>query len=526
MSSLENNNDKEISKEKIKEKKVKKVKKEKNKDKLKKDNKIIRVIKNGIFKDTTFTVLLVVAVLSAYIAINVGIKALDITDIDLTKEKYYSISEESKNQIKDINDQITMYFFGYKEDSSVVDLAKQYSKYKDNIKVEMVSTESRQDIAKEYDISTTDEQNGIVVIATEDKSVKTNNYDFYTYDYNTGETIDLTEQKLTNSILAVTLEKSPKLYFLTGHNEYKINEYFNALATELSSEVNEFEELDLLVKNEIPSDCQALIIASPTTDFTDYETDLIIKYINNGGDILWLADYSKSGTLKNVKKILDLYGVSNSDDGIILEQDTSSMLMQNPQFIIPSLNENSEITGPIASGGKVLFIYSGKIDVKPEEELKEINVSVTELLKTSDQAFFRTNLSEPSAKATNDEEVKSYTLGVSASKLVKEEEEDEDKAVSKLILYSNGIFATDQPIQIQNQTPAALYFYNNRDLVLNSISYLTERTDTITIRKTFSSVPYTPTETQDNVVKIIIFVLPLIIIAVGIIVWVLRKRRK
>jgi len=27
-----------------------------------------------------------------------------------------------------------MYMFGYEEDSSVVDLAKQYSKYKDNIK--------------------------------------------------------------------------------------------------------------------------------------------------------------------------------------------------------------------------------------------------------------------------------------------------------------------------------------------------------------------------------------------------------
>ena len=48
-------------------------------------------------------------------------------------------------------------------------------------------------------------------------------------DYTTYEEIDLTEQKMTNSILGVTLENAPKIYFLTGHSEYEIDNYFGIL---------------------------------------------------------------------------------------------------------------------------------------------------------------------------------------------------------------------------------------------------------------------------------------------------------
>ena len=102
---------------------------------------------------------MIVAVIAAYVAINMGIKALDITDIDLTKEKFYSLSEESRNQIKNVDQEIEIYVFGYEENSSVVDLIKQYAKYKENIKYEVVSIETRQDIAQKYDVSSTDESN-------------------------------------------------------------------------------------------------------------------------------------------------------------------------------------------------------------------------------------------------------------------------------------------------------------------------------------------------------------------------------
>ena len=72
----------------------------------------------------------------------------------------------------------------------------------------------------------------------------------------------------------------------------------------------------------------------------------------------------------------------------------------------------------------------------------------------------------------------------------------------------------------------AVELYNNKDVILNSISHLTERTDTITIRKTGESEKYTVTDQQDAIIKTIIFVLPVIIIGIGIVVWQVRRRKK
>lgn len=486
--------------------------------------KIIEIIKNKVFRKTSFTILLIAVVILAYLAINLGIQAIDIADIDLTTEKFFSLSEESKNRLKDVNQEIKIYMFGYEEDSSVVDLVKQYSKYKDNIKYEIVSVTERPDLAGQYNITSSDEENKTVVFECEGRNIKANSYDFFTMDYTTYEEIDLTEQKMTNSILGVTLENAPKIYFLTGHGEYEINNYFGILTEALKSEVNEVETLDLLVKNEIPEDCETLIIASPETDFTDYETELIIKYINNGGNILWLSDYANTGVLSNTKKILDLYGINASNNGIIVEQDASSMLMQTPDLILPTLNAEAEITSAFATSGKVLFIDSGKLDIVDEEKLEELGVTVTELLTTSEKSFYRTDLSNGSEKPTGGEEVKSYIVGALATKTI--EKEEQENVTSQLVIYANNAFATDTPITISQQAANAIYFYNNQDLILNSISYLTERTDSITIRKTHSTVTYAPTETEDLVVKSIIFIFPLIIIIVGIVVWMQRKRRK
>ena len=61
---------------------------------------------------------------------------------------------------------------------------------------------------------------------------------------------------------------------------------------------------------------------------------------------------------------------------------------------------------------------------------------------------------------------------------------------------------------------------------MNSISHLTERDDTITIRKTDESESYTVTDQEDVIIKTIIFVVPLVIIFIGIVVWISRKRKK
>lgn len=61
---------------------------------------------------------------------------------------------------------------------------------------------------------------------------------------------------------------------------------------------------------------------------------------------------------------------------------------------------------------------------------------------------------------------------------------------------------------------------------MNSVSYVSEKEDAITIRKNVEITNYTATETQDIVVKTIIFGVPVLIVLIGIVVWQLRRRKK
>ena len=82
------------------------------------------------------------------------------------------------------------------------------------------------------------------------------------------------------------------------------------------------------------------------------------------------------------------------------------------------------------------------------------------------------------------------------------------------------------------QTPinAQYYIYPiveriNQDVVLNSISNLTEREDTIIVRKAYDVDKYSVTDQEDVIIQTIIFALPFVIIIIGIGVSIYRKRR-
>ena len=78
----------------------------------------------------------------------------------------------------------------------------------------------------------------------------------------------------------------------------------------------------------------------------------------------------------------------------------------------------------------------------------------------------------------------------------------------------------------QTYASYAMDFSNNKDVILNSISYLTEREDNITIRKNIEIVNYDVTEAQNSIILTVIFTVPVLIIVVGIVIWVLRRRKK
>ena len=218
--------------------------------------------------------------------------------------------------------------------------------------------------------------------------------------------------------------------------------------------------------------------------------------------------------------------------GEIFETNSSNMISGYADMIIPDVNTESEITRYISTDGAVVFMGAGKISSVSSEELEKLNVTKTDLVTAKSSAFLRnTYNTETVDKLDTDEDAGGAVLGTLLTKKITKE--DGTEVNSELILYSSSIFASDLAVTLygtnsnSSSQVLGIMFYNNKDLLVNSVSYLTQRTDNITIRKDQGTVyTFTATQTEKNVIVGIIVALPIIIILTGIIVWQVRRRKK
>ena len=502
----------------MKDKKAKIEKESKDIVKTKEKKSSNEVIKKWLSK-TSLTIILIAIIIGAYVVINLLTEKANLSDIDLTKDKIFTLSETSKTIIHNIKQDVEIILVKMDTYSqSVVDFAYKYKKENDKIKITEVSNVTKYpELTAEYNL-TENTYEIIVRSGKEEKIISTS--DLYTYDYSTGEEKDLTEEAITNALLSVTTENKPKLYFVSGHND-NLEYYLTDFKKKLEDEANTVESLDLLTTAKVPDDCSALVITTLNDDLKTVERDAILKYIKAGGKIILFTDANVAKTnMPNFQKVLDEYGVSISE-GIMIEQDTSKMLSGSPSAIIVTVNEGSSVTDKINMSMNACFINSGKINLADDEKMEKLGVTSEILATTSDKAFYRSNLSiSTTSKVSGDEEGKAVVGALLTKKI------DDDKT-SKLIVYSNNVFITNMQVAINSQYYIYAYeFYNNQDLALNSISYLTGRDDTILIRKNTDVTTYTVTEKQQIIILTIIFAVPVLIVIAGIIIWQVRRRRK
>lgn len=520
------NKTEKVNKKEQKDKTEKSSKKEKKskKEKSEKPNKFIETIKKKWLINGTKTFLLVVIILAFFIGVSVLMQKLNLTPIDLTEDKLFTLTSESKDKVKDIDKDINIYFVGYSEDDSTLDLAKQYTKVNDKIKVEAVKAEDRPDLVQKYGIETSSQ--GIIVEAGSRYKVLASS-DLTTYDATSGSSVNVAEEKLTAAIRSVSVDELPKVYFLNGYSSFTLTSGMQYLNMYLQNEVNEVETLDILSTGKVPDDCTTLVIASPNKDFDDVATTAITDYINKGGNILWLnAAVAKQQDLPNVNKILALYGVQPFEIGILRETDSSKMVSNSPDLIMPEI-QYADATNKLYNSEGVIFINATKINVVNDDELKNLNTTKTELIRTSENAYFRTNFENNADSAQDGESKGNFLVGAQFDKTISEanEETNTKEVKSKLIIYGENYFVSDYQLTQSTQTPMIAY-RQNKDLVLNSIAYLSDREEDITVRKSTGAVTYTATEQENRIILAIITAVPLLIIVAGIIIWANRRRKK
>ena len=506
---------------KDKKEKAPKEKKEKKK-KDKETSKFVQKIKKNWIINGTRTCALILLIIAIFVAITFGMQSLDLTPLDLTQEKLYTLTDESKERVKDIDKDVNIYFVGYSDDDSDLSLAKQYKSANERIVAEAVNADDRPDLVEKYGIESG--SSGIIVECGDRSKVLSSN-DLITYDTTTYETISIAEEKLTSAILSVSTDDIPKVYFLEGYSDFRLDYNMYYLSVYLQNEITEVETLNILSTGNVPEDCDTLVITSPSKDFDDVAKTAIIDYINRGGNILWLnAAMATAIDLPNVNEVLALYGVQPFEVGIIRETDSSRMVSGSPDLIIPNLGYSS-ITEDLYSDG-IIFANATKVNIN-EDGLEDLNVVESDLATTSEGAYFRTNFENTSTSATEGEETGAFVIGAELEKTIteKNEETGESAVTSTLIVYGENYFISDYQLAENSQYPAVQLAYN-KDLVLNSLAYLSDREEDITARKSTGTVTYTATEQQDTIVRVIIFAVPTVIILAGLIVWQKRRRKK
>lgn len=182
------------------------------------------------------------------------------------------------------------------------------------------------------------------------------------------------EVNFTWALLAVSNPKPLKAYYVWGDNEHDVQEAtavsYTLFISLLRQNYIDVSILPLAGTNGVPPDCNLLIIAGPTTPMLQSELDQIDRYLNEGGRMLALFNFTTTNVDLGLEKVLAQWGVKVGTnvivDPLLTSPEAPGVDLQaiffsshpavNPltgrkiQFIMPRMISRIEPPAPAADG--------------------------------------------------------------------------------------------------------------------------------------------------------------------------------
>lgn len=126
------------------------------------------------------------------------------------------------------------------------------------------------------------------------------------------------EQRLTSGLLKVQRAEHRFLLFVTGHGERdpggSRDRDISALAQRLRLQGVQIQTLNLAQLGVIPDNTAALVIASPRVSWLAQEVELVRRYVDRGGNLLWLVEPGEHAGLEALARDL---GVSFGNEPLV-----------------------------------------------------------------------------------------------------------------------------------------------------------------------------------------------------------------
>jgi ABC-type uncharacterized transport system involved in gliding motility auxiliary subunit len=470
---------------------------------------------------------------------------------DLTASKRFSLSSQTVALLGRLQGPVKVYAFFSKQQSTagISELLNEYRYHKNDLSFEVIDPDVNPGKVKDLGV----EEYGQVVVEWGGKTekVKAN-----------------TEEGITNTLIKLSQTEPKIVYFATGHGERSIEDYGNTgydkIKAAIETENYKVKDILLLREQNVPDDCAVLVSAGPKTDYSDYEISLIDEYVKKGGRVFFLLDpvtEAGVGDLKNIISFADKYGILIGNDVII---DPLSRVLSGDYFM-PVINSYtySPITKDfriatfmrmvrsvdtkdgagekvfartMANTGESSWAETGIADMKagrpvrfdegkdkkgPVPIMAYSTVTVSgPASAASSPAGAGSDIAESGDKRSREERPAGPSKKKSGKNAFAEEkpapEEPEKKEIDAIVMVAgDSDFISNSMYQTQG----------NKDLFLNSLNYLADRGDLITIRpKQQESVYLTLTAQQGRVAFFVsIILVPLIVIVAGLYINIQRR---
>lgn len=229
---------------------------------------------------------------------------------------------------------------------------------------------------------------------------------------------------------------------------------------------------------------------------------MLISYLENGGSVVLLTDYIESGKMTNLLKVTEAMGLT-VESGIVIEGDRNMRISRYPHYILPEIASH-EITDAMIDGGYYILAPIAQ----PIAETENSEADITWLLTTSSSSYAKQAALDMKTTEKEDGDTDGpFHVGAISEK------------GGKLIWFSSG--------SMLNSNVDYTVGGANSNLLLNALNWMGGQEESISIRaKSMDEETLTVPASSSSFWSIVMIgVIPAALIAIGVIIYIRRKRR-
>ena len=479
--------------------------------------KIKKLFQTTKTKRGTYSIGITAAVVAIVIVFNLIIGQLpeQYRNIDVSSTKIYEITDTSRDFLDKLDKDVDIKVLAVKEESDerISTFVSKYAALSKHLKVEWIDPVLHPSVLNEYDA-----QEDTIIVSCEDTGKSTQIsfddiivMDMYSYYY-TGSAAESEfdgEGQLTSAVNYVVNDANQKIYRTSGHGESTFSTTINDLMDKNNCTVT---EVNLMMQDAVPQDCDLLLMYSPEKDLADSELESIRNYLSGGGNVMILLGETNSTELPNLSSLMLEYGME-SVDGYIA--DTQRCYQGNYYYIFPKLSVSNGLDSGISSE-MVLVINTHGMQLT---DAQRDTISTSAFMSTSDNSY---------AVTEDDQTEGNYVLGAVATETVTtasgskdseevSEDEETEEAESRLTVISAGSI-------IEASITDTFTTLENTTLFMNAVTANFDGVENISIEPKSLAVEYNTVQHAGLFSLAVIIGLPLLIVISGFVVWFRRRR--